>query len=226
MVVPALETHDERDLVEEAAGEREHEPVVARLEVVPERADPAVVVGLAVRDQVIALEERDANARPGLAERGVEHVRGDGRVRHGGIIVPLVRTLTIEAGPFRFTARLEEEAAPKTCAAVRTLLPFDSRIIHVRWSGEAAWVPMGDRRIGIDHENHTSFPAPGQILVYPGGISEMEILLPYGPTRFASKVGQLAGNHFATVTQGAERLADLGRLVLWEGAQDFRIREG
>lgn len=137
-----------------------------------------------------------------------------------------MRTLTIEAGPFRFRARLEEEAAPKTCAAVRAILPLDSRIIHVRWSGEAAWVPMGDRRIGVDFENHTSFPAPGQILLYPGGISEMEILVPYGATRFASKVGQLAGNHFATVTEGADQLADLGRLVLWEGAQDFRIREG
>ena len=135
-----------------------------------------------------------------------------------------MRSIRIEAGPFRFKARLEENAAPKTCAAVRAMLPFDSRIIHVRWSGEAAWVPLGDRRIGVELENHTSYPAPGQILVYPGGISEMEILVPYGATRFASKVGQLAGNHFATVTEGAERLVELGRLVLWEGAQDFRIR--
>ena len=137
-----------------------------------------------------------------------------------------MRTLSIEAGPFRFSARLEEQAAPKTCAAIRALLPFDGRIIHVRWSGEAAWVPMGERRIGIEFENHTSYPAPGQLLVYPGGISEMEILVPYGSTQFSSKVGQLAGNHFATVTEGAEDLAELGRLVLWEGAQDFRIREG
>lgn len=136
-----------------------------------------------------------------------------------------MRTLQIEAGPFRFTARLEEQAAPRTCAAIRSILPFESRIIHVRWSGEAAWVPMGDRRLGIEHENHTSFPAPGQILLYPGGISEMEILVPYGATRFASKVGQLAGNHFATVTSGAGDLAALGRLVLWEGAQKLAIRE-
>lgn len=135
-------------------------------------------------------------------------------------------TIRIEAGPFRFAARLELDAAPKTCAAMRAILPFESRIIHVRWSGEAAWVPMGERRIGIDFENHTSYPAPGQLLVYPGGISEMEILVPYGSTRFASKVGQLAGNHFATVTDGAEQLAELGRLVLWEGAQEFRILPG
>lgn len=31
--------------------------------------------------------------------------------------------------------------------------------------------------------------------------------------------GQLAGNHFLTVVEGAENLAALGKLVLWSGAQ-------
>jgi len=42
---------------------------------------------------------------------------------------------------------------------------------------------------------------------------------------FASKVGQLAGNHFATVTKGQEHLAALGKLTLWGGAQDITIEE-
>lgn len=136
-----------------------------------------------------------------------------------------MRTVRITAGKYTFKARLEEEKAPKTCAAIRGILPFRSKLVHVRWSGEATWVPMGDRRIGIDFENHTSHPAPGQVLVYPGGISEMEILFPYGSTLFASKVGQLAGNHFATVIEGNENLAEVGRLTLWEGALDFAIDE-
>lgn len=133
--------------------------------------------------------------------------------------------LRITAGPFTFRARLEEQAAPKTCAAVRRLLPLRSKLVHCRWSGESTWVPMGERRLDVDDENHTSYPAPGQVLVYPGGISEMEILFPYGSTSFASKVGQLAGNHFATVVEGNEHLAEVGRLTLWEGAQDFSILE-
>ena len=136
-----------------------------------------------------------------------------------------MRTLRITAGKYTFKARLEEELAPKTCAAIRKMLPFKSKLVHVRWSGESTWVPMGDRRLGVDYENHTSHPAPGEILVYPGGISEMEILLPYGATLFASKVGQLAGNHFATVIEGNENLAEVGRLTLWEGALDFAIEE-
>ena len=136
-----------------------------------------------------------------------------------------MRTLRITAGNYTFKARLEEELAPKTCAAIRKMLPFKSKLVHVRWSGESTWVPMGDRRLGVDYENHTSHPAPGQILVYPGGISEMEILFPYGATLFASKVGQLAGNHFATVIDGNENLAEVGRLTLWEGALEFAIEE-
>jgi hypothetical protein len=131
----------------------------------------------------------------------------------------------ITAGKYTFKARLEEERAPNTVAAMRKLLPFRSKLVHVRWSGESTWVPMGEKRLDIGYENHTSHPAPGEILVYPGGISEMEILLPYGACLFSSKVGQLAGNHFATVVEGNEHLAEVGRLALWEGAQDFAIEE-
>ncbi len=134
--------------------------------------------------------------------------------------------LRITAGPFEFVARLEEKAAPQTCEAFGGLLPFENKIIQARWSGEAAWIPLGDLDLGLNYEHHTSFPAPGEILLYSGGYSETEILFPYGATSFASRVGPLAGNHFATVEDGRELLTELGRLVVWEGAQDLRIEEG
>ena len=130
--------------------------------------------------------------------------------------------LQITVGPYTLRARVERERAPTTWEAVRTLLPLRAKIIHARWSGEALWIPGGDRRLGVDYENHTSHPAPGELLVYPGGISEMEILVPYGATLFASKVGQLAGNHFATILDSRETLREIGHLVLWHGAQDVR----
>ena len=134
--------------------------------------------------------------------------------------------LKITAGPYNYTARLEEEKAPLTCAAFKKLLPFSNQIIHVRWSGEAVWIPLGDTDFGLDFENHTSHPSRGDILLYPGGISEAEILISYGSTCFASKMGQLAGNHFLTIVDGRQNLSDLGRLVLWEGAQDVLFETG
>ena len=133
--------------------------------------------------------------------------------------------LRISAGGYELTARLEEADAPATVAAFRRLLPLESRIIHVRWSGEAGWIPFGDLDLGLEPENATSYPAPGEVLLYPGGVSETEILFPYGPTCFASKAGQLAGNHFLTIVDGAEQLHDLGEKVLWEGAQPIRFLE-
>jgi len=101
----------------------------------------------------------------------------------------------------------------------QTLLPYSERLIHVRWSGEGCWIPLGDTDMQVGFENATSFPAPGHFLLYPGGFSETEILLAYGGVRFASKMGQLAGNHFLTVVEGMENLLPLGKLTLWEGAQ-------
>ena len=127
----------------------------------------------------------------------------------------------IKVGNLRFVARLETEAAPKTCHAFQSMLPIEAQLIQARWSGEAAWIPFGELALDLGYENHTSHPSPGQLLLYPGGISETEILFPYGSTLFGSKMGQLAGNHFATIYEGNDRLKDLGELVLWRGAQEI-----
>ena len=131
--------------------------------------------------------------------------------------------VAISVGPYRFVARFEEADAPRTCAAFRGVLPFASQLIQARWSGEAGWIPLGDYQLGVGFENATSYPAPGQILFYPGGYSETEILFPYGPTCFASKLGQLAGNHFLTIVEGAEQLAALRRVLPYDGAQPIRF---
>jgi hypothetical protein len=129
--------------------------------------------------------------------------------------------IVVTAGPFQFKGRLEEDLAPKTCSRFLKMLPYREKIIHVRWSGEGCWIPLGEFEPGLTFENATSFPAPGQFIFYPGGYSETEILLAYGGVCFASKMGQLAGNHFLTLTEGLEQLPHLGRMTLWQGAQDI-----
>jgi hypothetical protein len=133
------------------------------------------------------------------------------------------QNLRIAVAEFTFTARLETEKAPKTCAAFLNRLPFEQQIIQARWSGESCWIPLGDFKLNVGIENATSYPGKGEILFYPGGISETEILFPYGHTAFASKAGQLAGNHFLTVIEGSEHLPELGHLCLWHGVQPIRF---
>lgn len=138
--------------------------------------------------------------------------------------------LAIRVGDLNFTARWET-GAPLTTEAIRALLPMRSKLIHCRWSGEGCWIPFGDQKLPVGYENHTSHPAPTEIIVYTGDVSEGEILIAYGAVDFSSKLGQLAGNHFATITGPGEhddvriRLKEMGRRVLWEGAQDIEISE-
>ena len=94
-----------------------------------------------------------------------------------------------------------------------------------------------ERRVDLDpvrrqapgrrlRERHLA-PRAGDLLIYVGDISECEILFPYGACSFSSKVGQLAGNHFATLIPDdgwRDRLREVGRR-LWQGAQDIRIEE-
>ena len=132
----------------------------------------------------------------------------------------MIDRITITIGSdFVFTAKPLTDRAPNTCAAFRALLPYRQRLIHALWSGEACWIPLGDYQLGVQHENQTSHPAPGDLLWYPGGVSETELLFAYGAARFGSKVGPLAGNHFLEIIEGTERLEEMGRYVLYHGAQ-------
>ncbi len=138
--------------------------------------------------------------------------------------------IRITAAGLPFVAETHPDA-PATVAAFRTLLPYRQKIIHVRWSGEGVWVPLGGWQLAhagqaVGFENHTAHPSAGDILFYPGGYSETEIIWAYGACSFASKMGPLAGNHFLTIVEGREQLKELGRRVLWEGAQEVVFEEG
>lgn len=131
--------------------------------------------------------------------------------------------MRIETGEYVFEGALEKGLAPLTCAWFVDRLPFRSRVIHARWSGEAVWVPLGDLESGLGAENHTVHPSRGDVLFYVGGISEAEILFVYGSAIFASRAGTLAGNHFFTIDTGYDKLTEFGNKILWEGAQDIEF---
>lgn len=135
-----------------------------------------------------------------------------------------MRNLLIEIGGEEFLAALHDDIAGRTCNAILDNLPIEGKVVHAKWSGEAVWLSLANSPITLDFENQTSYPSKGELLFYPGFISEKELFIPYGPSSFASRSGALAGNHFATIREGLDRLAKVGNSVLWEGAKDISIR--
>jgi hypothetical protein len=131
--------------------------------------------------------------------------------------------LQVTIGSETLRARLRSDLAPETCAWLSAQLPLRRKLLHARWSGEACWAPLGGADLALPHEEATAHPAPGEALLYAGGVSEPEILIPYGAARFASKAGVLAGNPLFSIIEGRDRLAAIGRAILWQGAMDLEI---
>jgi len=129
--------------------------------------------------------------------------------------------MNIEIDGYKFDAVFEETNSPKTCEVFRKVIPFAAQVVHVRWSGEGMWIPLGEMDFAVKLEDATSYPTPGQLLLYPKGKSETEILIAYGSVHFASKAGSLAGNHFATITSDLEKLKEIGMSTLWEGSKSI-----
>lgn len=127
----------------------------------------------------------------------------------------------IDIGGLEFTGWCETNA-PVSCAWLLNKLPLEGTLLQARWSGEAGWSRLG-ADLHLDPENATSQPAPGQILLYAGAVSEPELLIPYGVCAFAYQGGPLRGNHVATLDHVPHRLRTLGELLQLKGAQSLRI---
>src|SRR5438132_5090733 len=67
----------------------------------------------------------------------------------------------------------------------------------------------------VDSKLYLAWRARGLVMETPPCAPQ---LLAYGSVRFASKVGQLVGNHFLTIVAGTQYLPELGRLALRHGA--------
>lgn len=132
--------------------------------------------------------------------------------------------LLIELPDRTLTAELLPDEAPKSVAAVREILPLESELMHVRWSGHATWINIDQIELpNIPRENHTVYPSRGDLLLYPGFKNEKEILFACGATCFKSPAGELAGNHFATVHEDRKSLRELEQLTLRDGMQNVTL---
>jgi hypothetical protein len=137
--------------------------------------------------------------------------------------LPAIR-LTI--GEEVFHARLRYDLAPRSCEQLVSLLPYHGNLVHARWSGQSCWSPLSSawpKGEKLAPENAIAYPSRGEILLYGGELSEPELLVPYGPSRFASMAGPLAGNPVLLIENRLARLAELGNQILWHGAVELLI---
>jgi hypothetical protein len=137
-----------------------------------------------------------------------------------------VSRLSLDVDGFgTFTADLLEREAPESVDAMRSFLPLETELMHVRWSGHATWVEIDEVDLPeVPRENHTAYPSRGDVLLYPGYRNEQEILLACGPTCFKSPAGVLAGNHVGTVDATAAELRELEEATLRDGVHDVTVR--
>jgi hypothetical protein len=125
-----------------------------------------------------------------------------------------------------FQARFRYDLAPRSCDLLGRLLPYHGELVHAQWSGQSCWSPLDScwpPGEWLPPENAIAYPSLGEILLFGGDLSEPELLIAYGPSRFASKAGPLAGNPVLTIEDRLARLVELGRQILRRGAVDLRI---
>jgi hypothetical protein len=130
--------------------------------------------------------------------------------------------ILLTAGPCKITGTLEFNIAPIAVAWLVKQFPLTGTVQHASWSGQAAWLPLGDTP-PLPPENATAHPPPGQILLYAGGLSQPELLIPYGPCSFASKAGSLAGSPVIALDEPLEPLRALGSLLIAKGVQALKL---
>ena len=174
----------------------------------------------------------DQDGRGRLARDAARQRDGDdaGRAGHARALARLAvasRPCSRSSPPgFTFRARFEEADAPATVAAFRAILPVRGPDHPLPLERRVELDPVGRPRARHRRrERDLLSGARASSCSIPGGISETELLFPYGHCAFGSKAGPLAGNHFATVVEGLENLPELGRLTLWQGAQEISFRE-
>jgi hypothetical protein len=133
-----------------------------------------------------------------------------------------VKFIEVQVGDEVFRARLDEEAAPETCATLWNALPFGGRAVHAQVSGEMFRMfdhaPFSDLAV----ESGSSFQYPGAIGYCP---QVFEIAICYGQARFGSENGPVELTPFAEIEGDPARLARRAATLRDTGALAIEFRQ-
>lgn len=122
-------------------------------------------------------------------------------------------------------AVLFDDKAPKTCAAVRALLPIEDRTIQVRWSG-AAWRTEKNYPLQIGGvENPVTVLQAGDLIYYDDPRYDLfKIGVAYGRAAWRDFAGDLTVAHIGRITGNLEAFVKLCDRIIFDGPKAVRIR--
>ena len=137
----------------------------------------------------------------------------------------------------RGVARLLDDAAPRTCAAVWDTLPLEGDAYHARWAGREVYTLVPPLGSDPGAENGTIFPIPGDLLYFnvPAdsidvpperrtGRPIVDLALFYGRNNYLlGPAGHMPGNLFAVITENLDGLAAACNSIWYEGAVGERL---
>ena len=135
--------------------------------------------------------------------------------------------IEITVDGLKVTAGLLEEEAPLTCAAFKSILPYEGTVVHLKWSGDGfqTHAPSLENMVhehGLGMENFTVFGSRGDILFW---VRDRGLFFCYGYMHSKGNTGEEPGNLFAYVKpEGHPVLHEMGRRVFNEGRKTLKIR--
>lgn len=161
--------------------------------------------------------------------------------------MPRLMTITLEKRGVSCVARLLDEEAPRTCAAVWDALPLAGDAYHAKYARNEVYtlVPrFAANEPGI--ENPTVTPIPGDVMYFsfepwqltPGSHGYGEQDAPHGQEQLVDlaifygrnnlllngDIGWVVGNVFATIVEGLDEMAAACNDVWRAGAIGERLR--
>ena len=157
--------------------------------------------------------------------------------------MPKYMKIALEKRGISCIARLLEEDAPRTCAALWEALPQGGPVYHAKYArNEIYSIVPRFAQTEPDLENPTVTPIPGDICYFsfPSGMLDrqfkeekgiqqlpgvIDLALFYGRNNLLlnADVGWVVGNVFATVIEGLEDMARAGNDIWRAGSIDERL---
>lgn len=146
-----------------------------------------------------------------------------------------VEAIEIQIGDDVFIADLLWEKAPRTTAAIVSILPYEGITYHQFWSGQGLQVHDDVlKQMKMDHglwptdnfpdygENPSIFGSPGEVGFYVIGHG---LFLTYGKARFYGPPEGVEPTYiFAKINDNLERFFELGRHIGRHGQQVIKLR--